>query len=293
RERKALAEDETPLKLHKIAGRKNDVVVSGGGGLLQDKTSRLSLEYYLTVMRLAKLVKRRVIVYGQSLGPLSRSAERSMVPALRGIPIAVRDTRSQRYLLSHELSSTLVADPALLLEAATSSTSSEAKPLLIIPRGDQPDIQTALKQLVAHLSADRHYKHPLAVLALSPQTDAAAALALQQQGHSQGTSIQIWHADTPELASQRIAEAGAVLSVRLHGLILAAANSVPYSGVVYDPKVAAFLDETSAPRYHLPEDTTRLIEAVKRQPQLDWKQVDVLKARARDGLTWLNEQLEQ
>ncbi|MEM6430227.1 MAG: polysaccharide pyruvyl transferase family protein, partial [Deinococcota bacterium] len=203
-----------------------------------------------------------------------------------------RDARSQRYLLSHELSSTLVADPALLLEANSSATSSQDKPLLIIPRGDQPDIQTALMQLVASLSVDRHYQHPLAILALSPQTDTPAALALQQQAHSQGQSVQMWHADTPQLASQRIASARAVLSVRLHGLILAAANGVPYSGIVYDPKVAAFLDETAAPRYHLPEDTDRLSEAVKQQPQLAWDKIDALKARAQDGLVWLAKQLE-
>jgi polysaccharide pyruvyl transferase CsaB len=274
----------------------HEVVVSGGGGLLQDKTSRLSLEYYLTIIRLAKVLKRRVVVYGQSLGPLSRSAERSLVSVLRGVPIAVRDVRSQRYLHTHKLNATLVADPALLLTNQVTSLatdlptdlSADDKPLLIIPRGDQANIQVALERVVASLSADTRYSPSLAVLALSPQTDTQAALALQHQGHN----VHMWHADTAELASQRVASARAVLSVRLHGLILAAANGIPYSGVVYDPKVAAFLDETAAPRYHLPEDTTRLSEAIKQPPQLDWSKVAALKARAERGLTWLNEQIE-
>jgi len=55
----------------------SDVVISGGGGLLQNKTSTRSLQYYLWVIRIAKIFKKKVIVFGQSIGPLD---ERGKAP---------------------------------------------------------------------------------------------------------------------------------------------------------------------------------------------------------------------
>lgn len=48
---------------------RSQVVLSGGGGLLQDRTSARNLTYYLGVIRLAKLLRRRVVVFNQSIGP--------------------------------------------------------------------------------------------------------------------------------------------------------------------------------------------------------------------------------
>lgn len=279
----------------------HDVLISGGGGLLQDATSRLSLEYYLNLLRLAKLAKKRVIVYGQSVGPLSRAGERSVVNVLtKNVATAVRDGRSQRYLASHGLEAMLTADPALLLELPSSERQPEhqreyqrerqpehqpnaEKPLLVIPRGDKPEIQGALERaLTAFSQKPINRDVPIAVMALSP-SDQVAVHALQQQGRN----VQLWHADSPEVALRRIAQAKAVLSVRLHGLILAAAAGVPYSGVAYDPKVRAFLEETGAHCWQLPEDETALQAAFRQTPQVAWSAVDALKTRSRAGLAWL------
>lgn len=281
---------------------RHEVLISGGGGLLQDATSRTSLEYYLTLMRLAKLCKRRVIVYGQSIGPLTRAGERSMVNVLeRNVLLAVRDGRSQRYLASLGLDATLTADPALLLERPTSNPSDPqrqrdpqydpqhdpVKPLLIIPRGDKPQIQAALERaLVTFREQPAHRDLPLAVMALSPD-DQAAARALQQQARN----VQIWHADSPDVALDRIASAQGVLSVRLHGLVLAAASGVPYSGIAYDPKVRVFLEATGAACWQLPEDEIALSRAFGQVPKVDWSAVEVLKTRARAGLAWLLDML--
>jgi polysaccharide pyruvyl transferase CsaB len=63
-----------PLEVWKALGQ-IDLLLSGGGGLLQDKTSGLSLWYYLTVMGLARRRGKAVYVFNQSLGPLSKRGE--------------------------------------------------------------------------------------------------------------------------------------------------------------------------------------------------------------------------
>ncbi|MEO6912798.1 MAG: polysaccharide pyruvyl transferase family protein, partial [Candidatus Baltobacteraceae bacterium] len=47
-----------------------DVVISGGGGLLQNATSLKSLLYYAGIIRAAVRAKRKVVIFAQSIGPL-------------------------------------------------------------------------------------------------------------------------------------------------------------------------------------------------------------------------------
>ena len=45
-----------------------DVVISGGGGLLQDATSLRSLLYYAAILREAIRARRKTMVFAQSIG---------------------------------------------------------------------------------------------------------------------------------------------------------------------------------------------------------------------------------
>lgn len=46
-----------------------DVLISGGGSLLQDVTSLKSLVYYSFIIALALLLNKKVIVFAQGIGP--------------------------------------------------------------------------------------------------------------------------------------------------------------------------------------------------------------------------------
>lgn len=49
----------------------SDVLISGGGSLLQDKTSLKSLLYYLFIILCAKFFKKKIIIYSQGIGPIN------------------------------------------------------------------------------------------------------------------------------------------------------------------------------------------------------------------------------
>ena len=117
----------------------SDAVISGGGGLLQDKTSARSLRYYLGILRLAKALGKQAVVYGQGVGPLSPAGERTVRQTLTGLPVAVRDGASQRLLETLGITAELVADAALLLpEPKGTTTMSLTPPVLLVPRGGYP-----------------------------------------------------------------------------------------------------------------------------------------------------------
>ena len=51
----------------------SDILISGGGSLLQDKTSLKSLLYYLFVIFCAKFFGKKVIIFSQGIGPINNS----------------------------------------------------------------------------------------------------------------------------------------------------------------------------------------------------------------------------
>ena len=49
---------------------KCDILISGGGSLLQNKTSNFSLFYYLGIILLAKLFNKKTIIFAQGIEPI-------------------------------------------------------------------------------------------------------------------------------------------------------------------------------------------------------------------------------
>ena len=92
---------------------KSDVLVSGGGSLLQDVTSLKSLFYYLFVIWLALLLRNEVIIFAQGIGPINSPVGRFFTKYLlkKCKFITVRDEKSLFLLRGWGLTPELVSDP--------------------------------------------------------------------------------------------------------------------------------------------------------------------------------------
>jgi polysaccharide pyruvyl transferase CsaB len=77
--------------------RKVDVVLSGGGGLLQDKTSSRSLYYYLSIIQMAKTLHKKAAVFAQGIGPINKPYNRVLTRSILNKTdlITVRDNESK------------------------------------------------------------------------------------------------------------------------------------------------------------------------------------------------------
>jgi hypothetical protein len=90
-----------------------------------------------------------------------------------------------------------------------------------------------------------------------------------------------------------LAGAHAVVSGRLHGLVLGAVAGAPVAGLAYDPKVAGFAASIGAPCASAPADpgaTGAAVAALARfldAPTLDREALARATASARDGVRWL------
>ncbi|RDI96259.1 polysaccharide pyruvyl transferase CsaB [Meiothermus sp. QL-1] len=256
-----------PLRVWQALGRV-DLLLSGGGGLLQDKTSRLSLWYYLSIIALARRRGKPVYVFNQSLGPLSPWGEQRVRRALRGVPCFLRDETSLSYARRLGLEAHLGADPALLLTPPP--VEREPNMVLLVPKYGTEAANASLHRLAERLRVEGY---EVAVLALQPGFDEPVL-----EKFKSFTRELAWD---PRRVSYLLAQAGYVVSVRLHGAILAAAFGTPFAGIAYDPKVAGFCRDAGAPCVDLPGDPELLAAAVLGRRQPNWKAIETMKERAR------------
>ena len=252
-----------------------DGLLSGGGGLLQNRTSTRSLAYYLGFLYAAQTLRRPTWVFGQSLGPLDGLGRSLAGPALRrSRAVVVRDRASlelARRLGVPPERLALGADPALLLEPPR--VAREERLVVLVPRGRLPaEANLRLREAGERLAA---LGYEVLALGMQPRHDEAA--------------LELFEGFTRELSGDPrrvlywIAQAGYVLSLRLHGLVLAAAAGTPYAGGSYDPKVKAFCEESGAPYWALPGDPEAMVQVALHRTGPNKSALRDLRVRAAKG----------
>ena len=92
---------------------KSNVLVSGGGSLLQDATSLKSLIYYLLIIFIGLFLKKKVIIFAQGIGPIrSKFGQFLTKNILKHCDyVSVRDEKSLQLLNSWGIKADLLCDP--------------------------------------------------------------------------------------------------------------------------------------------------------------------------------------
>jgi polysaccharide pyruvyl transferase CsaB len=232
-----------------------DVVLSGGGGLLQNATSLRSLLYYAEILREAIRARRKTMLFAQSIGPLDFWGRLVVRRFCKGLDRAtVRDERSRR-LLSELVPQTPVertADPVFLydspeavadLSADGLGPESGAYAVVSVRKSvtfrDGPAIVARVVDRLA-----QRYDIRTAFLPLGGAPDAAASTDVIRACKSSPVLL-------PECSLARAASilrgARLVIGMRLHSLILAARYAVPFLAIAYDPKVRALCEDLQYP----------------------------------------------
>ena len=103
--------------------RRSDVLLSGGGSLLQDTTSTRSILYYLTVMNTARLLGKPVMLYANGIGPVRKEGNRRRTKNAveKAAVVTLRDNGSARELRQMGVKRTdlhVTADPVFRLPPA-------------------------------------------------------------------------------------------------------------------------------------------------------------------------------
>lgn len=227
-------------------------LLGGGGSLFQDVTSKKSLLYYLGVMLLALLMRRKVFLLGQGMGPIHSGWGRFLLPRILNYSsfVGLRDELSLnllRQLGVQEKKLHLGADLALILDPVERG---QARQLL---QGEGFPLQKKGFALSFRPGSLEHY-YPILLpfiqafareknlipvfFPLFPGEDLSLSERLMG---SVNTGILIRGTYTPQEVMGMMGEMDLVLGVRLHALIFAARSGIPLVGIPYDPKVRGFL----------------------------------------------------
>ena len=257
--------------------RRCDLLLSGGGTLLQDATSRQSLWYYLTVLRLAGALQKPVVVYSQGIGPLRHPRHQELVGRAleRAEVITLRDEASAGLLeqMGVRRPYAVTADPVLSL--AEQSGERDERRIGWVLHGGLCGSRT-LEVLGEAMMELNRQGYPSVLLPFYPRQDGGAVERLSTWGE----------AVEPERVRREIGRCGRVISMRLHGLILGAAVGSRVLALSDDPKVAGFLDGMGLPEGRLPERLTAgelVQEVLHRARQAEPHRLEEAKGRLEEN----------
>lgn len=97
---------------------KTKFLISGGGSLLQDKTSLKSLIYYLMIITFSLIIGKKVIIFAQGIGPINNKFFKNLTAFIlkRCTYITVRDEKSLSLLKNKGIKADIVSDPVWNIE---------------------------------------------------------------------------------------------------------------------------------------------------------------------------------
>lgn len=255
--------------------KKCDLLISGGGSLLQDVTGVKSLVYYLGVISLARMLGKPVFFYAQGIGPVNTGIGRSLMRLVvnRVQAITVRDEASKEDLLAMGVKKppiTVTADPVLgwQVSAAERERGQEILAALGLD-GTRPVLGVSVRHWGGNTDA---FKQELAAacdyyaaegwqllfLPLHHPDDLAACREVAALMKSKAV-VPDKNYNVQEFMAI-IANCKFVVGMRLHAIIMAAAAGVPLLGVSYDPKIDRFLQQLGLnPACHVNDKTCSIL----------------------------------
>ncbi|MDR0424891.1 MAG: polysaccharide pyruvyl transferase CsaB, partial [Clostridiales Family XIII bacterium] len=238
------------------AVRRCDLLISGGGSLLQDVTSKRSLLYYLAVIWAGYLLGKKVFIYSQGIGPINLKMNRRLTAwtLRRASGVVVRDEASAEFLAQIGVPQgriAVTADPVLRIKKAGLGSGRDilaAEGFVKAPGKltvgfaiREPKIQSefvnelclSIERLVDTYGAQVllipfHYSEDLPVIEEIERR-------LPEKVHA------IKHKYLTEEMLSIIGSVDVLAGVRLHALIYAAVMDVPMIAISYDPKINSFM----------------------------------------------------
>lgn len=239
-----------------------DVVLSGGGSLLQDSTSTRSLMYYLSIILLAKLLRKKVMLYANGIGPVSKNFNRQIVKTVvnKADLITLREGYSYEELKSMGVSakSFVTADPVFTLDGISKDEAYKLFEKANIPT-DKEIVGVSVRNVkhwrnedefveeMAYLCDTIYEKYNRNIVFIVMQVPNDIRISEKVHEKMKNPSYILRDSYSPYEIMGIIGCMSFIVSMRLHTLIFAARQRVPLVGFVYDPKIKYYLDKLQMP----------------------------------------------
>lgn len=240
--------------------RKCDVLVSGGGSLLQDRTSTRSLLYYLSIIYLSELMGKKVMLYANGIGPVRKKNNRRLVRWLlnKADIITLRDENSAKELRNMGVINKrlyVTGDPVFTMDPPPKKYAKSVLERCGMP-SDVPFVVVSVRnwagrndlcEKMAALCDEIFQKYHKNILFVPMQIPHDINISREVIAIMNSPACILDQQVTSEELMSVIGAADFVIAMRLHTLIFAAHMDVPFMGLVYDPKIRYYIDAFSMP----------------------------------------------
>ncbi|MCX5751476.1 MAG: polysaccharide pyruvyl transferase CsaB [Candidatus Saganbacteria bacterium] len=274
--------------------KKCNLFISGGGGLLQDKTSFRSFLYYAGLLHLAKLYGKPAAVFASGLGPFKSWRARLICRRV----LEKVDLIILRDHFSYKLAKELVpkhkhlfeaGDLGALLKPAEDKKIEQIFEQENLQLNQHPLIGISVRKIPLHaIRREPLYRTIAKGLDLIYEKQKAELLffVFQYPDDIDATLRVIHYLKSPykiifkELSPREILglikRLDLFIGMRLHSLVFSSIMDVPALGIAYDPKVSSFMQSLDLPFLNLKE-----LKGTKIQTLLEnlWENSTVVKEK--------------
>ncbi len=250
--------------------RRSDLFIWGGGSLIQDATSARNPIYYGGIMGLAQGMGLQTIAWAQGVGPLKRKLSKWIARRAFGgcTNVSVRDRQSAQLLADWQIEAVVAPDPVWALDATPINIDRDSSKFLVaVVLRSHPaltscrlaTITEALQKLQQQTNAE------ILLIPFQPSQDKAIAQAIcDSLNQKMPNRSQIIIQKDPRRLKGIFNGVDLTIAMRLHGLIMAAAEGSNCSAISYDPKVAYLMQDLGISGWELadlPDDAQLLTDA--------------------------------
>jgi polysaccharide pyruvyl transferase CsaB len=233
--------------------RESDIFIWGGGSLLQDATSLQNPVYYAGLMVLAQWMGLKTIAWGQGIGPLNHPVSRALGRYALGHcnAVSVRDNGSTAWLARWQVPGMQAPDPVWALESATVEGLWDLPaPRVAIALRPHPWLtESRLDQLTqALVSFQKATEACLLLVPFQPSKDLPIAEYIQPRLPGPN---HIYALTNPRQLKGLFRGVEMTIGMRLHALIMAAAEGCRCFALSYDPKVSHLMTDLDLPGFDL------------------------------------------
>lgn len=225
----------------------SDVLISGGGSLLQDVTSFKSLLYYCFVIAMAKFFRKKVIIFAQGIGPLNRDISFNIVMKLvkSADYVCVRDANSLNLVRGWGVKADLVSDPVYSFEIGEGTSEG----IVGVQLRDFATMNDALLMKLAQQIVTEFSDRKIEIYAFQKSVDLKLCKMFEKLLKQLNPSIQteVFHSLTKNDFIYQISRCEYLIAMRYHALLIALKLGVKPLAVNYDAKVTGLAYDAMIP----------------------------------------------
>lgn len=217
--------------------RKSDLIISGGGTLLQNVTSNRSLFYYLSIILIAKMCRKKVVFFSNGFGPIKLNKRITRFVCNHVDEIILRDEESKKLMQTINITKpiSITADITFLLKTKSNIKVQRKIAISLRPWKLTKNFYNEMSMFVQYLISK---DYAVDFIIMEKQHDIIVINELMKK-LSTHKNINIFTSDNYEDIMYKIGESQLTIGMRLHANIFSLINNKPIIAIDYDPKVKA------------------------------------------------------